>query len=69
MPAAHVEKPTSGEMTNGKGKVASNASGVTSVNAVCMLQDPQKIANSIIEKKIRNLEKRKVIILFYLLLT
>lgn len=57
MPAAKIEKSASGEMTNGKGKIASSTNNGN--NAVNMFQDPQKIANSIIEKKIRNLEKRK----------
>lgn len=37
--------------------VANNSSNNNNVNAA---QDPTKIANTIIEKKIRNLEKRKV---------
>lgn len=65
--AAKIEKPNatavvvaaaaavnSGEpITNGKGKANSNG-------ASNQVQDPQKIVATIIEKKVRNLEKRKV---------
>lgn len=53
-PNATVAAPASGEpLTNGKGKANSNG-------ATNQVQDPQKIVATIIEKKVRNLEKRKV---------
>ena len=63
MPAAKIDKSSaaSGETTIGKSKIASNTNGTSQVNnATNLSQDPQKIANTIIDKKIRNLEKRKV---------
>lgn len=69
--AAKIEKPTApGELNNGKGKMTSNknkeqAAEVNSSNNV-LQQDPPKIVNTIIEKKIRNLEKRKVNVLLFL---
>ena len=53
--AAKVEKTNPTEVTNKMANVTNNN----------QTQDPTKIANTIIEKKIRNLEKRKVRFLVY----
>lgn len=71
MPAANVDKIANGSMTNGKiskpvpnnltnGTVNNNNNNHNGTATSNIFQEPQKIANIIIEKKIRNLEKRKV---------
>lgn len=70
MPAANVDKIANGSMTNGKiskpvpnnltnGTVNNNNNNHNGTATSNIFQEPQKIANIIIEKKIRNLEKRK----------